>query len=522
MGEVPRRTRGERARAVRSEPRRRGGGALRSRLMAAAALWLAVWLAGPQLAQAQPPRGSKPQVERREASAGPGSERAESALSLREVLRSVDADFPGLAAADRKLQAAAHRVRSARGSFDVKLKAAAQVTAWGKYAERAGKLSLEQSTPLWGAEWSAGYENGADFPVYGAKQETSEYGQWFVGLRLPLLEGRAIDAARTGRELAELSRRSAELQRTARRLKVRLAAVDAYLGWVGAGAQHRIAERLLRIAEDRQAGVELQIERGAIPPLEALDNRRLIAIRREKQIATLQRLQQAALELSLYRRDASGRPHPPGDAELPAGFPGDLEAMLGMSAPAFEQSLERRPDLALLAWDLRALGQKLSYWDNRTLPSLDASVKVTSGLGPARSYAPFAETQSETRALAQLDFELPLQRRKALGEAAALRADIGALQKELSLRREQAHVELRKGWLAVQGARRRAEQAELAARASLELEEAERQRFAEGLSNVFTVNLREAASADAEGRSVAARFDYYFALAKYRAMAAAL
>lgn len=104
---------------------------------------------------------------------------------------------------------------------------------------------------------------------------------------------------------------------TQTRLSAFRAALGHYWDWVAAARQRAVARALLDLAEARDVQLADAVALGQIAPIERLDNRRAILQRQSALIAAERLLEQRAIDLSLYYRDASGAPVRPEAARVP-------------------------------------------------------------------------------------------------------------------------------------------------------------------------------------------------------------
>lgn len=444
-----------------------------------------------------------------------GASGASAPLGLEDVLASVERHFPLVLAALTEVAAAEGRLLQARGGFDTRLTSKVKIDAEGFYESERFDLGLEQPTPLWGATFGGGYRLGTgDFADYDGGDQTNDSGEVRLGVTLPLLQNRRIDSRRVAEWQALIDRGRAEPLVAEKRLEAVRKASDAYWRWVSAGGRREVARRLLALAEDRQSQIELGVEEGLFAPIAESDNRRTIVERRAGLIQAERRLQQVAIELSLYLRDEAGLPRVPGDAELRA-FPEPRDPSSTLVAGDLELALQRRPELRALELELSGIDLELELAENALQPKLDLGLFVSQDLGPAAS-SPDDKGPFEVEA--GLSFDLPLQRRRPRGKQAELAAKQTKLRRELQFARDLVVADVRdavsaltQSWLRIAQAR---ENVELAA----QLAEAERVQLQAGESDLLRVNLREQQSAVAEAGLVDVLDEHFRALARYYAV----
>ena len=134
---------------------------------------------------------------------------------------------------------------------------------------------------------------------------------------MPLLRNREIDERRAGLAQARIGRRIADLSIDQQRLLIRQLAISRYWNWVASGERLRIASDLLRVASERDQALREAAELGSIAGIEVTENQRQILQRRSQIIESERDLQQAAIALSLFYRDAAGNPAIARPAQLP-------------------------------------------------------------------------------------------------------------------------------------------------------------------------------------------------------------
>jgi outer membrane protein TolC len=449
---------------------------------------------------------------------GAAQPRAETAgaspLSLDEVLESVERHYPLVLAAEREREIAAGALMSARGAFDVKLALDGITAPRGYYQNDRLDLSLAQPLRPLGAEIKGGYRIGrGDFAEYDKDLLTNRDGELRLGARVPLLRDRAIDARRADVRRAEIGVDRAEPLVMEQRIEAGRLAVLAYWEWLAAGEKDRIAQNLVRLAETRQVALESAVEEGLIAEIVLVDNERLIAERRALRIDTERRLQQAAIDLSLYLRDDEGMPLIPDAALLPGGFPPLFAPEVDLQADV-ERAWVIRPELQRLQLEREAKSIEIAKTRNELLPGVDLA------FGASQDYGEAVDTPDDKGPLevkAGLVIDLPIQRRGARGELRSKRGELARLEQRLRYARDRIGVDVRDAHSAWVQAYRRFEQAVRSVELARELEEAERLQLSEGNSDLLRLNIREQQTAQAASFVVDVMTEYFEARSNYRA-----
>lgn len=451
----------------------------------------AALLCGAAILSPAPARAQDNAIASREAIAAP--------LTLAEVLEVSVRSSPQIVEALAKARGAEGRALSAAGAFDTVFDVDGRGRALGYYD--GSVLEGRVTRPLTG---NGGYLYGGyrvsrgDFPIYEDQYYTNRLGEVKVGGLFALLRDRLIDERRTRRTLAAGDLDVARFEAQAVTIGVQRRAIDAYQTWVAAGLRLRAYRSLLDLAESRRSGIGRQVQLGARPEILLTENeqnlvrRRALVLRAEQDFAT------AANTLSLYYRDAEGRPVTVTAARLPdnadTALAGPQVRRVGPPAT--------RPDLQTILARVDQATVRLALAENDLRPRLDLRGEVGKDVGEAglggRSRTPF-----ET--IVGFRFSVPLQNRAAKGRVAEARAEIEAQEARARFLRDQIAVEVEGITIAVGAAERLAEAAAQEQQLAERLAEGERRRFALGSSDFFLVNQREETANDARVRLIDAQ-----------------
>lgn len=439
-------------------------------------------------------------------------------LTLDAVLDSTRSHYPKLTAADRKVEEARGKLLANRGVFDLKLAAEGKRDVLGFYDKTDLGVGLEQGLSFGGIDLEGGYRYGEDFPVYKGGSVTSDRGEAFIGANIPLWQDRAIDARRLGVQVSEVEVELQDLNRQLTILQVLGKATRLYWKWVSAGQKKQIIERLLDLAEVRQEAVKRQVEQGSSPEILLRDNMRLIVSRRNLLVGAEVELAAAALDLSLFFRDAEGRPVVPTEQMLPDEFPEPRPVDNLPVVEHVEALPTTRPDLRFFDGLMRQVEVERRFGENLGAPTVDLVVKASQDVGESVLYgaSPSDKTINEAEVGVGLKLALPLQRRKGRGEVMRTSAALERLRADYALASQQATAELRQAYVRLEAAVRQIDLVREAFELSLQLEAAERRKFELGQSNLLFVNEREVTTANEATKVISALRTYHEALALYR------
>ena len=439
---------------------------------------------------------------------------AEPALVLNDVINSALQAFPSLLATEQRKAVAEGELQAAEGGFDTQMKIRNNFSVAGLYENQNNDVSFEQPTAFGGTTFFGGWRRGVgDYPVYEGKSLTANAGEMRVGVNIPLWRNRDIDRRRASLQQAELAQLIAGHDYDQALLEVRRLATHRYWDWVLAGQRLQTANRLLQIAEQRDAGIRERVVAGDIPEFEALDNQRAIIERRERKVAAQRLLEQSAIQLSLYWRDADGEPRLPSATQLPSGFPAQEPQTLLSFEQALQTAHAHRPELQRLSIQRQQTQTEMDLQQNQRAPGVDLSVMGSRDLGSSK------DKLNSEELYVGLNLDIPLQRRVATGRAQVAAANLQRLKWERQMLEDRMAADVQDVFSALSAARQRVVLTAQQQQAAQLLEQGERERFDLGESTVLFVNLREIAhgdaalmAADAASTLLKAHADYQAAL----------
>ncbi len=436
-------------------------------------------------------------------------------LELSVVLASVERHPPLVAAADRDRDAADGELRAAEGSFDPQWRTRAAAGPVGYYNPLTIDTSLVQPTRLWGATLFAGWRLGeglsyTGIPIYDGKSETNTLGEVRAGLSVPLWRNGPIDRARANIRRAELGRTVAALGAQQQRLELARLAAQRYWEWAAAGRRLAVARALLALASERDAALGERVARGDLPSIERTDNTRAIVQREGAVIAARRGLEQAAIELSIYVRDAQGSPRVPAPEELPTASPEPAALAPACESRGARLALTARPEPRRFEAQRDRERVEREWAENQQRPAIDVTVAASHdlGQGPQSRQGPVLE--------AGLVLDIPLLNRVATGRARVAEAAMARAEEQRRLALDRVAADVRDAVSALEAARERVGLARREVAVAREVAELERQRLTLGEGTLLVLNLREVAAAEAGIREVDALLEWQRAAASYR------
>lgn len=434
-------------------------------------------------------------------------------LTLEQVVESVQTTYPLLRSAFYNQRIAAGEQLGARGAFDLNVSGGHIAQPMGFYKNYRSYLNAKRYT-MWGGQSFLGYRVGdGNFPDWYKERETDEGGELKAGMSIPLLKDRAIDKRRAELARSDLERAAASPGIEEERLMFLLAAADAYWNWVAAGQVLEIAQQLLKIAEDRNAGLKKSVDAGNLPKIELTDNERLIVGRQAKLIQAQRKVEQSSIKLSLFFRTPEGAPLIPPPSALPDGFSQPIPMPDDIAPSLISTALRQRPEPRRLELVSRQVQVDLAQARNQLLPGLDVAVAASKDVGaPASSLRDKTPFELEASVLA----DVPLQRRAARGKVISLEGKLAQVTAKRRFVNDQITAEVQDALSALSNAYEAYQRARRAVELNRTLEQAERRKLELGDSDILTVNLREQATADAALVELGTLLEYHQALAMLR------
>ncbi len=437
-----------------------------------------------------------------------------SVLRLQDVLDSVYESYPLLQTALLSRSIADGELLSTQGAFDLKLKGGGTTGPLGYY--KTNRFGAGVSQPLFsGGEIFGGYKVGrGNFQPWFKERQTDDGGEFSAGIAIPLSQNRLIDKRRAAQFRASFGRDAVEPEIQTQIISFVWESSYAYWVWVAAGKNYQIAQTLLDIARQRNAGLKTRVERGDLSPIELTDNERLIVSREASLIDAKRKFRQAAVKLSLYLRTPDGRPIVPTEDQLPSVFPEATSIDTAQMESDIHLAMSNRPELVSLELLRRQIKVDLAQARNMYLPSVDAVFYASKDVGPASSSLG-DKTPFELEASLQVN--VPLQRRKAIGKIQSIEAKLAQLSVKIGFTQDKISTDVQNVYAAMLAAFNRIKRAEESLELARTMEQAERRKFDLGESNLLLVNLRELATAGAARNVLKSQLDYFQARADYHA-----
>lgn len=407
-------------------------------------------------------------------------------LLLDDVLKSVDRSYPQILIACLEITKAEGDYMNALGKFDPSFDVSPQSQPVGGYINNYADNLFNVPTLYNGLKFFGGYRIGrGDWPVYYQNYLTNSGGEYRAGLSLPLLRDRRIDKERTELFTREETIHMKQQDAAATKIKIYQETIKAYWIWVEAGFQLRTFRRLLNLAKVRQNAIIQQAQQGDLPKLAIAENLQLIVQREQLVNQGKMVLAQAGINLSLYYRDANGRPQKPEESQLPTSFPRrSIQVSNSIS------QLQQHPALRKLDNYSRIIQLKQNLARNELLPNLDATAYTFKQYGTGGD--PLLIPQA---AMIGVNFKFPIFQREARGKLISTTSELQQVKTEMKFTYEQLNNELSNLLVAIRIYQQQVVLLNKELKLAQQVEEGETKRFYEGDSTLFLVNQREQTTA---------------------------
>ncbi|HAT1797633.1 TPA: TolC family protein [Legionella pneumophila] len=407
-------------------------------------------------------------------------------LLLDAVLKSVDRSYPQIVIARLEIRKAEGDYVNALGKFDPSFDVNPRFQPVGGYINNYADNVFNVPTLYNGLKLFGGYRIGrGDWPIYYQNYLTNSGGEYRAGLSLPLLRDRRIDKERTELFTREETIRMKQQDAAATKIKIYQETIKAYWQWVEAGFQLRTFRHLLNLAKERQNAIIQQAQQGDLPKLAIAENLQLIVQREQLVNQGEMALAQAGINLSLYYRDANGKPQKPEESQLPASF-----SKQSIRPSNSISQLQQHPVLLKLENYSKIVKLKQNLARNELLPNLDATAYTFKQYGTG-GY-PLLIPQA---AMIGVNFKFPIFQREARGKLISTTSELQQVKTEMKFTYEQLNNQLANLLVAIKIYQQQVVLLNKELNLARQVERGETKKFYEGDSTLFLVNQREQTTA---------------------------
>lgn len=427
---------------------------------------------------------------------------AQASLTEAELVASVKKNFPTLKAQQDLIEEARALATSNRGVFDPRLIGRSYAQPEGGYQREYFDVALEVPIEDSAVKLYTGYRIGrGNWPVYYQEDLTNRDGEWRLGLSLPLLRDFTLDDKRLKLYQSELEITKKKLTKELMQVKVIEEARLNYWEWVRLSKLLNINNMQLSIAKERQKALEHQERLGDLERIKLVENKQQILLRENLVQQTKRELEKAAVNLSLYYRDANGKPIVLRQQESSKTNKALNQYTLKTNNLSYLYSYH--PELKLINVHRRQLLLALKYAYNALKPEFNLNLYTEQDYGEG---TPALGVRSYNIGL---HYQIPLRQRKAKGMIKAAKDSLNALAHNERFIKDTLYnktnallLDLSKNAVSYSLEQ---EQAIVSKRVL----DAEVEKFNAGTSSLFLVNQREQKYAEEQRDIVNSMVDYY-------------
>lgn len=407
-----------------------------------------------------------------------------------DVINSVLVHYPKIISYYEKVDAAKSSYLASQGFFDVKLRQEYQDRTRGFYDGKISDTTIEKQNQFLGSKIYGGYrKSSGNFPNYEGNSVTNHDGEVRAGIKFSLLQNSSIDQNRLGMMLAQLGFEESKVQLENIKIEIQRDALKNYWNWVIAGKIYQIYRNLYELAIKREKQLEARFAKGDIAKIIISENKKNLLSRKSAMLEIKRNFENSATYLSLFLRDQKGNPIIAEDNSLP-----EIKFLLEeIDNQKFQQDIEKalqnRVEVQVIKIKKREEVRHLEYANNLFKPKFDVEAGASKDLGSG------LQERSQSNNFIKLEFEMPLQFREARGKISASQSKLNAINYEEQLIEEQIRVQITQLKNNIHNAVEIYKNAKEEVHFAEILENAEREKFKQGASNFFLVNMREQDSA---------------------------
>jgi outer membrane protein TolC len=436
-------------------------------------------------------------------------------LTLQDVLRMVDAHAPKMIGNDlQRRQAEARRLERA-GAFDPSLNGGAEFLRYnsssdpGKAQEAfVSSLSYDQLLRSGVRLQAGGALNAGDIKT--PLSVTGEGGEYYAGLRVPLLRGFLVNERAIAERQAILGIPFADAEFIQDRFALLMDAASAYNSWAAAHQRLGVARQLLSIARQRAHMVADRVKAGDLPAIDSVEARQEVARRQGALYQAQRSFELNTFKLGRYLWLPSGQAAPlPQAKQAPVSLPRPQRVSSQDEWQGKAAAWVLRPELRNLAFQQRIVELDLALARNQRLPQVD--LIATPGIETGKN-----AIGAVLRA--GVSISVPLRTRTAQGKMQQAQLKLDKLVQDIRQTRQDIRLQIEDVLSALEAVWLRYEAAEEEWQLAQQLEQGERTRFDLGDSTLFLVNQRERATAEAAVRLIDLRAEYQLGRASFLAV----
>lgn len=433
-------------------------------------------------------------------------------LTLRGFVQSIDSNFPKLLSADAERRLVIAKLLEKSGAFDPVL------THISEYLRVQDIFTPGQAKNAIHNEAKVDLLTRSGMKVFAGMRlnpndtktpfvPTGNSGEYYAGVSVPLLRGRAVNEKTIAEKQARLSQPVAQQVYLAARLEVLIKAAGVYWEWLGSKSRLLVSNDLLVIAEQRVSQIKERVKSGDAPALEITEAEQEIERRKAGLVKAQRDLQKTSIQMSVYlwRQGLTPDVVPAVDA-MPDLAPSPQRVSDDSWVAARKLAIQLRPELKRIAAERKSVLAELQLAKNQLLPVMDAYALQgadtgKNGIGPV--------------VRGGVAISVPLRQRTARGLILAAETKLQKLTFDEASERQRIAAEVDDVVSAINTSFEKFQALAAEVDKAKSVESGEKLRFAAGDSTLFLVNQRERATAEAKVRLIDAHVEYLQALTAF-------
>lgn len=427
---------------------------------------------------------------------------------------------PTVLSALENMKGVEEEVKGRRGAFDTKVTSDYRRQTKHDWNATLHRTQIEKPLRFANSKVYAGAEqqssaNGIFAPFYNTGFPQSQYGNYnLIGAKFSLWKDLLIDSDRAALRNAKFNLKMAKAEKKLTEWDIGRLGQLAYWQWVTAKKIKNVYEELLKNGETRNDYLNARSKKGDIAQILVTENEQYIANRKGSLQAAKERLLRAEFDLSLFLRNENAQPIVPDAAEEYEDYPAKLMVLmenLDLNSD-IEQLMLKRPDLRNLALNISKTEVDLELAQQDLKPKIDVTTEyfqrtVEHPQGLPRDYL-----------MVMAQVSVPIERNLGNGNIGAARARKMIAERQMSYGLQSYRNEVLALRQSLHLRLEQVTQSEIEYTKAKELVASETYKFKSGGGNLYLVNLREEAQANAEASFHEARLSFMDSLLSYQAL----
>lgn len=435
------------------------------------------------------------------------------ALDVDIVIKSTRLNYPDIINALDEIKSAKGKAQNALGEFDLRLKSKVDSRVEGYYDGDYFDAFLEKPLQYLNSKVYAGVRKSEqDFPVYEGKMKTLDQGESLVGLELSLLRNRNIDEKRLKLRNNRLKVKEQEQDYYNLEMKILKNATKTYWNWVTKGLIYNVNLKLMKVLERQGEAITENIQNGAMAKIYKVENLQYLMKQKTEVLKAKQEFKEASLALSLFLRDSKGKPMVVNEDYLPKDIEVDSKVNPDDFLTHYKDIIKINPYLRMLDLKKLQLNNEEMLAENELSPKLDLKFEVSKDNGNG-----LESLQGEEQRVF-LQIEIPIERNLGRGSIQRISAKKRIVDQSIKFQKEQLSIKLKTIVTRIKTNRQIIKNTNQELEFAKKLQVAETERFIQGTSDFFVVNMRDRNVASAEIKLAKTKYKLSKDIAEYKAL----